>query len=59
MNKIIGTVSAGNTPVWEVVDLEDGFNIQIRSIDDPEGGIKIAKQSSHIFAEILRKVDVK
>lgn len=56
---VIGTISAGNTAVWEVVDLGDDFNIEIRTVDEPKEGIKIAKQSAHVLADILKRIAVK
>lgn len=59
MEKRVGQVAAGSTPIYEVVDLNDGFYIEIREIDNLRNRMKFPKQAAHVLAQVLMKVDVK
>jgi hypothetical protein len=55
--KVHGQVSAGSTPVYEVIDSDNDFYIEIREIDNPANVYKFPKQAAHILAKVL--LDVK
>lgn len=57
--RIIGQVLGGSKPILEVVDCGDDSYIKIRSIEEPENEIKIAKQSAHELSDLLKSVDIK
>lgn len=46
-------------PIYEVVDLSDGFYIEIREIDNPRNRMKFPKQAAHVLARVLMDVEVK
>jgi uncharacterized protein YifN (PemK superfamily) len=57
--KIIGTIVAGSSPMHDVIELEDGYGIEISEIHNPENHVRIDKQAAWVLADILRKVKVK
>jgi len=56
--RIIGTVAAGSSPVWEVVEDEDRPSvIWIRSVEDHSDQIQILRSAAPTLSSILGHVD--
>lgn len=50
------TINAGKHEVWEVVELEDGRNVEIRSAEKPEESVRIARSALGVLIGILDRI---
>jgi len=55
--KILNTVYAGSTPVYEVVESEDGLTITVRSADSPDNQLRMIRTAVGTVADALRKIE--
>ena len=54
--KLVGTINAGNEPVFEIIE-DDKENIIIRVIGKPEESISIPKNAIHTLIRILSRIN--
>ena len=52
--KVVGQVSAGSHPIYEVV--ESGDDVIIRHVEDPHHAVKIMRSAVATLVDVLKKV---
>jgi hypothetical protein len=53
---LLNTIYAGEQPVYEIVESEDGRTITVRSADSPDNQLRMIRTAVGTLADALRKV---
>jgi hypothetical protein len=55
--KLLNTIYAGPTPVYEIVESEDGLTITLRSADSPDNQLRMIRTAVGTLADALRRIE--
>ena len=54
--KVLNTIYAASTPVYEIVESEDGLTITVRSVESPDNQLRMIRTAVGTLADALRKI---
>lgn len=55
--KLLNTIYAGSTPVYEIVESEDGLTITVRSAESPDNQLRMIRTAVGTLADALRRIE--
>lgn len=55
--KLLNTIYAGSTPVYEIVESDDGLTITVRSADSPDNQLRMIRTAVGTLVDALRRIE--
>jgi hypothetical protein len=55
--KVLNTIYAGSTPVYEILESEDTLTITVRSAESPDNQLRMIRTAVGALADALRKIE--